>query len=97
MAGTIDRNRIWIHRIWIDRIWIDGRWLAKPVLCLRDYHVNKFLKDGIAGVTVGLVALPLAMAFSLASDSWGGLCRGGGRAEYLRQRASGAAAGGGGA
>src|SRR6266566_4071893 len=46
---------------------IDDRWLPKSVLCLRDYTPNKFLRDVIAGVTVGLVALPLAMAFSIAS------------------------------
>ena len=43
------------------------RWLPKSVLCLRDYSSQKFLNDAIAGVTVGLVALPLAMAFSIAS------------------------------
>src|SRR5215475_12881003 len=43
------------------------RWLPKSVLCLRGYNSNKFLHDAIAGVTVGLVALPLAMAFSIAS------------------------------
>jgi SulP family sulfate permease len=37
------------------------------VLCLRDYNLNKFLHDVVAGVTVGLVALPLAMAFAIAS------------------------------
>ncbi|HLW83570.1 MAG TPA: SulP family inorganic anion transporter [Candidatus Sulfotelmatobacter sp.] len=37
------------------------------MLCLRDYDRHKFLLDVIAGVTVGLVALPLAMAFSIAS------------------------------
>jgi sulfate permease, SulP family len=42
-------------------------WLPKSVLCLRDYNSNKFVRDVIAGVTVGLVALPLAMAFSIAS------------------------------
>lgn len=46
---------------------IDDRWLPKSVLCLRDYNLNKFTKDVIAGITVGLVALPLAMAFSIAS------------------------------
>ena len=46
---------------------IDDRWLPKSVLCLRDYTLNKFIKDVIAGITVGLVALPLAMAFSIAS------------------------------
>ena len=48
-------------------IFIDDRWLPKSVLCLRDYDANKFLHDLIAGVTVGLVALPLAMAFAIAS------------------------------
>ncbi len=42
-------------------------WLPKSVLCLRDYDRHKFLLDLIAGVTVGLVALPLAMAFAIAS------------------------------
>ncbi len=37
------------------------------MLCLRDYNLNKFLHDVVAGVTVGLVALPLAMAFAIAS------------------------------
>src|SRR5215472_6622276 len=43
------------------------QWLPKSVLCLRDYNANKFVHDLIAGITVGLVALPLAMAFSIAS------------------------------
>ncbi|MFZ0704917.1 MAG: SulP family inorganic anion transporter [Candidatus Korobacteraceae bacterium] len=43
------------------------RWFPKSVLCLRDYSLEKFSHDTIAGVTVGLVALPLAMAFSIAS------------------------------
>jgi len=34
---------------------------------LRGYNQHKFLLDLIAGVTVGLVALPLAMAFAIAS------------------------------
>jgi SulP family sulfate permease len=46
---------------------IDDRWLPKSVLCLREYTPQKFLRDLIAGITVGLVALPLAMAFSIAS------------------------------
>jgi SulP family sulfate permease len=49
------------------RIFLEDRWLPKSVLCLRDYSTNKFLRDLVAGVTVGLVALPLAMAFSIAS------------------------------
>src|ERR1700682_2656535 len=42
-------------------------WLPKSVLCLREYSREKFVADLIAGVTVGLVALPLAMAFAIAS------------------------------
>jgi SulP family sulfate permease len=36
-------------------------------LSLSDYSVRHFISDLIAGVTVGLVALPLAMAFGIAS------------------------------
>ena len=42
-------------------------WLPKSVLCLRDYSVCTFVSDLIAGFTVGLVALPLAMAFAISS------------------------------
>jgi SulP family sulfate permease len=51
----------------MDVTFLDERWLPKSVLCLRDYNRNKFFLDLVAGVTVGLVALPLAMAFSIAS------------------------------
>ena len=37
------------------------------MLALRSYHVRTFVSDLIAGVTVGLVALPLAMAFAISS------------------------------
>ena len=43
------------------------RWSPKLLLCLRGYKTQDFLADLIAGVTVGLVALPLAMAFAIAS------------------------------
>src|ERR1700676_4138930 len=43
------------------------RWLPKLVLCLRQYNLEFFSADVIAGLTVGLVALPLAMAFGIAS------------------------------
>jgi SulP family sulfate permease len=43
------------------------QYLPKSVLLLRDYDRHKFLHDLVAGVTVGLVALPLAMAFAIAS------------------------------
>ncbi len=46
---------------------VEERWLPKSILSLRDYTPQKFLKDLVAGVTVGLVALPLAMAFAIAS------------------------------
>jgi SulP family sulfate permease len=41
--------------------------LPKSVLALRTYSLNAFLHDLMAGITVGLVALPLAMAFGIAS------------------------------
>src|SRR3954453_17849183 len=49
------------------RAFLSDNWLPKSVLCLRTYDRQKFLLDVIAGVTVGLVALPLAMAFAIAS------------------------------
>src|SRR5579863_641665 len=42
-------------------------WLPKSIILLRTYDRQKFLHDLTAGVTVGLVALPLAMAFAIAS------------------------------
>ena len=44
-----------------------SRWLPKSVLAIRHYDIATFRRDLIAGVTVGLVALPLAMAFAIAS------------------------------
>jgi sulfate permease, SulP family len=41
--------------------------LPKSIICLRDYNARKFVSDLIAGITVGLVALPLAMAFAISS------------------------------
>jgi SulP family sulfate permease len=41
--------------------------LPKLWLALRNYNAQMFLHDLLAGVTVGLVALPLAMAFGIAS------------------------------
>jgi hypothetical protein len=46
---------------------IHDDWLPKSVQCLKDYNARKFAADVVAGVTVGLVALPLAMAFAIAS------------------------------
>jgi SulP family sulfate permease len=42
-------------------------WLPKSVLALRKYDRRQLLADLIAGVTVGFVAVPLAMAFAIAS------------------------------
>src|ERR1039458_10391401 len=41
--------------------------LPKLVTALRTYSRQEFLHDLLAGITVGLVALPLAMAFGIAS------------------------------
>jgi sulfate permease, SulP family len=43
------------------------QWLPRSVECLRGYTAPQFTQDLIAGLTVGLVALPLAMAFAIAS------------------------------
>src|SRR5665213_3922658 len=43
------------------------QWLPESVRCLRHYSRNDFSADVLAGLTVGLVALPLAMAFGIAS------------------------------
>jgi sulfate permease, SulP family len=51
----------------MEQVLADDRWLPKSLICLRDYNRNRFLHDLVAGITVGLVALPLAMAFSIAS------------------------------
>src|SRR5262245_46942991 len=42
-------------------------YIPKAALCLRDYNLRSFVADLVAGVTVGLVALPLAMAFAISS------------------------------
>ena len=41
--------------------------MPKLVECLRRYNLRTFGSDLIAGLTVGLVALPLAMAFAISS------------------------------
>jgi SulP family sulfate permease len=43
------------------------RWTPKLFLTLKGYSAKDFCSDLIAGLTVGLVALPLAMAFGIAS------------------------------
>ena len=42
-------------------------WTPRLFLALRNYSAQDFTSDLIAGLTVGLVALPLAMAFGIAS------------------------------
>src|SRR6202158_2866439 len=44
-----------------------NKWLPKSILCLKSYTKRVFVGDLMAGITVGLVALPLAMAFAIAS------------------------------
>jgi len=46
---------------------VTNRWLPKSVVLLRTYSGDAFVADLLAGVTVGLVALPLAMAFAISS------------------------------
>jgi SulP family sulfate permease len=46
---------------------IPDRWLPASVLSLRNYSRQDFGADLIAGLTVALVAIPLAMAFGIAS------------------------------
>jgi len=42
-------------------------WLPKSVLCLKSYTPRLFTADLLAGITVGLAAFRLAMAFAIAS------------------------------
>jgi SulP family sulfate permease len=53
---SIDSSRIPWHK-----------WRPALLDCLRSYDRRRFTTDVIAGITVGLVALPLAMAFGIAS------------------------------
>ncbi|MDB5810141.1 MAG: C4-dicarboxylic acid transporter DauA [Betaproteobacteria bacterium] len=43
------------------------RFRPKLLECLKGYNRDTFVADGLAGITVGIVALPLAMAFAIAS------------------------------
>src|SRR5215510_6753363 len=43
------------------------RWWPKSFYAIKSYSRANLISDAIAGVTVGLVALPLAMAFAIAS------------------------------
>jgi SulP family sulfate permease len=46
---------------------VTSSWVPKSVLLLKHYSAEAFVADLLAGVTVGLVALPLAMAFAISS------------------------------
>ena len=50
----------------LDRLSVE-RWAPASVLALPTYSRRTFVSDLIAGLTVGLVALPLAMAFAISS------------------------------
>jgi sulfate permease, SulP family len=67
ILGDLSDSRLLGDNGKMARIFLSENWLPKSVLCLRDYNRHKFLLDLIAGLTVGLVALPLAMAFAIAS------------------------------
>ena len=44
-----------------------ARFRPKIISALRDYSTGHFIKDLSSGITVGLIALPLAIAFAIAS------------------------------
>jgi sulfate permease, SulP family len=46
---------------------VPNPWLPASFIALRHYSRTDFIADLLAGVTVGLVALPLAMAFAISS------------------------------
>jgi SulP family sulfate permease len=46
---------------------ITERWRPRSFLALRDYSKRDFGADLLAGLTVGMVALPLSMAFGISS------------------------------
>src|SRR4051794_21500282 len=48
---------------------LSEQWLPESVRCLNSYSQRDFGADLLAGVTVGMVALPLAMAFGIASGA----------------------------
>src|SRR6185437_3642301 len=72
-AFCIMHDASWIlHWPFVDIVSLSNRlmptgWTPKSVRFLRHYKASTFVADLIAGVTVGLVALPLAMAFAIAS------------------------------
>lgn len=59
VSGTENRS--------MSRTPTESRLMPKLFTCIKDYTTRDFTADLIAGITVGLVALPLAMAFGIAS------------------------------
>ena len=55
------------QQIFADMLAMNNFLLPKSVICLRDYSWRNLSNDLVAGITVGLVALPLAMAFAISS------------------------------
>lgn len=49
------------------RAWLSSN-CPQSIIALRTYNTRTFVADLIAGITVGLVALPLAMAFAISSN-----------------------------
>lgn len=54
-----------------------SRWKPRLLETIPHYTISDLFPDLVAGVTVGLVALPLAMAFGIASGTTpqAGICR----------------------
>lgn len=50
--------------------WLKNPFVPKSIACfLQGYSFTTFRKDLFAGITVGIIALPLAMAFAIASGA----------------------------
>ncbi len=61
-AAPVESETIHPSRSWVEA------WVPKSVVCLREgYGKSQFMRDLAAGLTVGVVALPLAMAFAINS------------------------------
>lgn len=75
MTGSIEQFALRLRLILLGygrfenghRVALEERWLPKSVIALRRYSAHDFGADLLAGLTVGLVALPLSMAFGISS------------------------------
>src|ERR1700723_3775209 len=63
LCGTGRGTRVRPRMIW------NIQFRPKLIDCLGDYSRRKFFSDLAAGITVGIVALPLAIAFGIASGA----------------------------